>query len=184
MPVFMMVRVPGIQILNSGACILAPLTEKPNRPLNFIAIIDMKILALTLFVLSTAAIAGETAIEQVTKRAVTFNQWYVQQIIHESNPLAAGSEIEQYVMPQTLKTLRHAAQENDDYDGDYFLKVQDFDDLDWAENIRVDAVIYDPVCTTVYVTFGKARKQVADCFIHDNGQWRIQSVTDIPTPQP
>lgn len=114
--------------------------------------------------------------------AVKFNQWYMSQLQHDKTPLTDYEGLAPYVTAKTisdLKTMYSGDSEDKDVaDADMFIKSQDFD-ADW-NIVSVVSSELDPVCTHVYVAFGKDKKHVvADCFVQENGVWKIQSVTNI-----
>lgn len=108
----------------------------------------------------------------------SFYKWYIKEAAELKNPLVQP-ELKKYVTDESYKQLMKAYKA-DEIDVDYFIKVQDFDDQDWLKNIAADKVITDPVCTQVYMTFGKINpKHVVDCLVKEGNTWKIKSVTDI-----
>lgn len=144
----------------------------------------MKIFALSLLCLASMnahADAGTELLKQVddvTQRATVFYQWYILEAADLKNP-ANNPEIEKYVATSLRKTLK-----SEEYiDVDYFIKAQDFNEMDWLPNIRVEHVVVDPVCTNVYMSFGLIKKhRVVDCFVKEDGVWKISTVTAITLP--
>lgn len=134
-----------------------------------------KLLALLLFTPALAMASGD--FDQPIKQALAFNKWYLQQIKDYKNPLTDGHDIDKFVTASTLKKLRAAVgNDNEYYDADFFTRSQVFDD-NWPENVSVVSSDYDPVCLNIYVSFGKDEKHtVIDCMVKEGGTWKIQSV--------
>jgi hypothetical protein len=132
-----------------------------------------------------AADNPDKVMEQVYTKAVTFNTWYLKKFSQQEDPIYQSHEIDKYVTVKTLKNLRNAYHQIDDgkslrgyYDVDMFTKTQDIGD-DWSGSVTVLKMTYDPACLNVYLAFGKDKKHVVvDCFVQENGIWKIQSVTD------
>lgn len=138
----------------------------------------MKKLSLLLLLISTATWAEKSPIDLAQQQALSFNKWYIAQVVEDKTPPLDGHEIDKYVTASTLKKLRHAAKTHEAaYGGDFFIGTQDFDD-DWPGNVNVVQSLVDPVCTNVFVAFGKDKKHtVVDCMVKEGGIWKIQSVT-------
>lgn len=140
----------------------------------------MKVLSLFLLIVSSSVVAGSYTVDQARHQALIFNKWYIKQISQEKYPITDGQELDKYVSADTLKKLRHTnINGEEDYDSDFFLRTQDYDN-DWPENVSIIQSDYDPVCTNIYVAFGKDKKHVVvDCMIKESGTWKIQSVTNL-----
>ena len=143
----------------------------------------MKKMILLFFMVSTTALATDLPPSDVQpeQAAQAFNQWYMQQIDRDKFPITDSQEIERYVTSDTLNKLRRAQtpEHADDeyYDADFFIKAQDWD-KDWVTSVTVLFSDYDPVCMNVYVAFGESKQHVvADCYVKENGVWKIQSVS-------
>lgn len=140
----------------------------------------MNFLSLFLLIVSSSVMAGSYPVDQARNQALMFNKWYIKQISQGKYPITEGQELDKYVSANTLKKLRQTnTNDEEDYDSDFFLRTQDYDD-DWPENVSVIQSDHDPVCTNIYVAFGKDKKHVVvDCMIKESGTWKIQSVTNL-----
>ncbi|MDV5357206.1 DUF3828 domain-containing protein [Kosakonia sp. SMBL-WEM22] len=138
----------------------------------------MKIISLLLLFISTATWASSSPIEIAQQQALNFNKWYIAQFAADNSSPLDGQKIDKYVTGNTLKKLRHAAKTDEaNYGGDFFIGTQDIND-DWVDNVAVMQTLVDPVCTNVFVAFGKDKKHiVVDCMVKEAGTWKIQSVT-------
>ncbi|MCE0828474.1 MULTISPECIES: DUF3828 domain-containing protein [Buttiauxella] len=136
----------------------------------------MKILTAFMLLVSTSTLAASDY-DQPIKLAQEFNQWYLQQISQNKNPLTDGHDIDKYVTKSTLEKLRSAiGNEAEFYDADFFIRAQDFGE-DWPTNVTVVSSDYDPVCFNIYVSYGKKQQHtVIDCMVKESGTWKIQSV--------
>ncbi|MFP2238512.1 DUF3828 domain-containing protein [Pseudescherichia vulneris] len=131
--------------------------------------------------LLTPAIASAADdFDTATKQAIEFNKWYLQQISLDKYPLTDSHNIDKYVSSSTLKKLRAAeGNDNEYYDADYFTRSQYIGD-DWLQNVTVVASDYEPVCFNVYVSYGKNKKHtISDCMVKENGTWKVDRVTDL-----
>ncbi len=137
----------------------------------------MKFLPFILLMTSSCALANPSSVDQARHQALLFNKWYIQQISQNKYPLTNSKEIEKFVTRDTLKKLHDAdGKEDEDYGSDFFLKAQDYEQ-EWPDNVSVIQSDYDPVCTNVYIAFGKEKKHiVVDCMVKEAGAWKIQSV--------
>lgn len=130
---------------------------------------------------NSALASSASEIEQPQKIALQFNAWYLKQVSQEKYPIQSGDDLQRFITIETLKKLRLADQEEKKtgdslYDADFFIKAQYIGD-DWANNITVVSSDYDPVCTNVYIAFGKTRDHtVIDCMVKEDGAWKVQSV--------
>lgn len=142
-------------------------------------------LLLTVLLLSSTAFAA-TELSAPERASLTFNQWYINQLIANKSPLTDFKPLSKYVTAETVTALKRLYRgDNSDKDlpdADMFIKAQDYDD-DWAQ-VSVLMSDFDPVCTNVYVAFGKEKKHVvADCMVEDAGKWKVRSValvSDLP----
>lgn len=169
---------PGIQITSSTACTLVLHGVKQSQLINFTGVTDMKHSILAGLLISSSAFAALSP-GGPEATALTFNRWYISQLIQEKNPLADYEGLQPYVTANTiaaLKTSNTADPDSEDVpDSDMFIKAQDFDD-DWQQ-IEIVSSDLDPVCTQVYVSFGAEQKHtVIDCMVKENGTWKVQSV--------
>ncbi|WP_369833637.1 DUF3828 domain-containing protein [Cronobacter dublinensis] len=126
----------------------------------------------------------DTPGQQPQQAALKFNQWYIKHFNDSDDNLLNSKEIEIYVAKETLETLRHARNNDDEfYDADFFIKAQDIMP-DWPTHTVVTGAEYDPVCTQVYVSFGQHQTHgVIDCMMKESGRWKIRSVARQP-PEP
>lgn len=134
----------------------------------------LSLIALFIPLLASASGPEETAVK--------FNQWYMGQLQQDKTPLTDFNGLAPYVTKKTIDDLKAMytgdSEDKDVPDADMFIKAQDFN-TDW-NNVSVISSELDPVCTHVYVAFGNDKKHVvADCFVLENGTWKIQSVTNI-----
>ncbi|NLS53741.1 DUF3828 domain-containing protein [Hafnia alvei] len=131
-----------------------------------------------LFFISSFSFASSD-INNATKVALEFNQWYLQQIEKDVYPLlGSGSpEMNEYVTAETLRKLHKAVNSDDElYDADFFTRSQDIG-TDWPKNVTVVSSDLDPVCLNVYVAYGKDMSHtIIDCMVKEEGKWKIQSV--------
>lgn len=154
-------------------------TENRTRVISFTGIINMKALLIFILLITSTAHAGYS--DNAAKAALRFNKWYIAQYVAEKFPITDNAEIDKYVTSDTLKKLRHAQDprfaDDEFYDADFFLKSQDIE-KDWAKNVTVVSSEYDPVCTNIYVSFGKKEEYtVIDCMVKEKGIWKVQSVS-------
>ncbi|MGX5107408.1 DUF3828 domain-containing protein [Enterobacter cloacae] len=139
----------------------------------------MKAILISILLITTSVHAGYS--DNAAKTALRFNKWYIAQYAADKFPITDGTEIDKYVTSDTLKKLRHAQDprfaDDEFYDADFFLKAQDIGE-DWAEHVTVVSSEYDPVCTNIYVSFGKNELYtVIDCMVKEKGVWKVQSVS-------
>jgi len=139
----------------------------------------MKAALIFILLLTSAAHAEDS--DNAAKTALRFNKWYISQYAANNFPIMDNAKIEEYVTADTMKKLRHAQDprfaDDEFYDADFFLKAQDIEE-DWAENVTVVSSEYDPVCTNIYVSFGKNQEYtVIDCMVKETGIWKVQSVS-------
>ncbi|HEO9145869.1 MULTISPECIES: DUF3828 domain-containing protein [Enterobacter] len=139
----------------------------------------MKIIPILSLLITCSACAGYS--DNAAKAALNFNKWYIAQYTANKFPITDNAEINKYVTASTMKKLRHAQDprfaDEEFYDADFFLKSQDIEE-DWADNVTVVSSEYDPVCTNIYVSFGKKEEYtVIDCMVKEKGIWKIQSVS-------
>ncbi|MGG7522075.1 DUF3828 domain-containing protein [bacterium BS0013] len=139
----------------------------------------MKIIPILSLLITYSACAGYS--DNAAKAALNFNKWYIAQYAENKFPITDNPEINKYVTASTMKKLRHAQDprfaDEEFYDADFFLKSQDIEE-DWADNVTVVSSEYDPVCTNIYVSFGKKEEYtVIDCMVKEKGIWKIQSVS-------
>jgi len=128
------------------------------------------------------ASSASYAAGNVEQQATTFYTWYISQISEMKNPLA-DPLLKKYVTPESFKSLMHAYSANE-INVDYFTQVQDFDDKDWLAHIKVEQVIADPICTNVYLSLGSINPtRIVDCFVKNEGQWQIKTVTALSPPR-
>lgn len=170
----------AVILFNSMECTQESHTEGVILPLKSTGMINMKALSLVLLLISSSVLADSYPVDQARHQALIFNKWYIKQISQSKYPITDGHEIDKYVATDTLKKLRHPNVDGEeDYGPDFFLRAQDYDN-DWPDNVNVIQSDFDPVCTNVYVAFGKAKKHVVvDCMIKESGTWKIQSVTNL-----
>jgi hypothetical protein len=140
----------------------------------------MKALALILLLISPLAFAAQMSPPE--SAALKFNEWYVANLSAEKSPLDDIDSLKPYVAADTLKALNalYAGDSNDKDmpDADPFIKAQDYS-KDW-HHVSVLMSELDPVCTNVYIAFGKKNEHVvADCMIEESGKWKIRSATLI-----
>lgn len=144
--------------------------------------INMTRIACLLLLANSAVAASENTAPQ--DAAVEFNRWYLSQVNQNITPDYASNIMQKYVTTATLGKLRRVNEQERQsgeqlYDADFFIKSQYIGD-DWSKNIAVLSADADPVCLSVQIAFGaKQDHVVADCMIKENGQWKIQSVTNI-----
>lgn len=135
------------------------------------------IFALLLFVGASVAKAAETP-EQATK---SFYAWYIKEISRESggNPFGQKKTLGRYVSKRLIKSIEKqmAAEE---YDVDYFINAQDFDEKWQATTTK--AVIKGNTAT-LKVTLAAPRAKKTDWtqmlslkLIKEDGAWKIDSV--------
>jgi len=177
----MMAKYGLATLFNTMGCILVIYIGLLNQVIKYIGMIKMKKLTIFLFfcVFSSFAspnLQSSADYDAVVKQAVRFNQWYLKQVRNDKYPITDSKEIDKYVSADTLRKLRHAqTDDNQYYDFDFFTRVQD--DGDFTDNVKVLEVSYDPVCMNVYIDFGKDKPfVVVDCFVKENGVWKIRSV--------
>ncbi len=139
----------------------------------------MKALSLVLLLVSSSVLADSYPVDQARHQALIFNKWYINQISQSKYPITDGHEIDKYVATDTLKKLRHPNVDGEeDYGSDFFYVPGIMTTTGQIMNVIQSD--YDPVCTNVYVAFGKAKKHVVvDCMIKESGTWKIQSVTNL-----
>ena len=133
-----------------------------------------------LFSASAFAQPDMKASHEPQQAARHFNEWYIQQVTAGKFPIADSNEIDKYVTADSLNELRHAQDpryaDEEFYDADFFLKAQDTGE-DWLQNVTVVSAEYDPVCTNVYIAFGKKEEHIIiDCMVRENGIWKVKSV--------
>ena len=162
---------PGIQITSSTACTLDLHGVKQSQLINFTGVTDMKHSILAGLLISSSAFAALSP-GGPEATALTFNRWYISQLIQEKNPLADYEGLQPYVTANTIAALKASNTADPDSedvsDSDMFIKAQDFDD-DWQQ-IEIVSSDLDPVCTQVYVSFGAEQKHtVIDCMVKENG---------------
>ncbi|ASL42164.1 hypothetical protein bAD24_I01650 [Burkholderia sp. AD24] len=108
-----------------------------------------------------------------------FYTWYIKVQSGAKYPLL-DKGISSYVMKATAGKLR------DDYrhnrlpgDGDYFTKVQDYDDKDWLSNIETQPTLMLGDVAVVPVTFGSTDKVSVLVFLRKQGSaWKVVKVDD------
>ncbi|WP_050568510.1 DUF3828 domain-containing protein [Dickeya chrysanthemi] len=112
------------------------------------------------------------------KQAIAFYQWYIGQIMQDKLPIQDNDPtLEKYVARDTVKALRTSKVS---MDVDFFLRVQDFDDEDWRQNISIESTDADPVCVNLYMVLGKkSPKRLVSCYVQENSAWKLRSVTDL-----
>lgn len=141
-----------------------------------------RLIFLTLLV-AGSALANDDAHDASTQ-AVKFNKWYISQIINDVYPITDIQLLKPYVDIDTLNTLESSYLNDAEESGsDYFLKVQNFEDNNWKDNVSVKLAYPDPICMNVYVKLGtgKDSKQIIDCMVKQDGIWKVKYVTD-PNP--
>nr|WP_204631487.1 DUF3828 domain-containing protein [Dyella mobilis] len=113
-----------------------------------------------------------------------FYAWYVPLTAQLKNPLI-DDHIYAYVEKKTIDALR------DDYkhdklpgDTDYFTKVQDFDEKDWASHVVIRPPITLDNVAVILATFGSgATKSNIVIFLRQQGgTWKIMKVEDTDDP--
>ncbi|NPE58291.1 DUF3828 domain-containing protein [Dickeya dadantii] len=116
--------------------------------------------------------------DAAAKQAIAFYQWYIGQIIQDKHPIQDNDPaLEKYVARDTVKALRTSKVS---MDVDFFLRVQDFDDEDWRQNISIESTDADPICVNLYMVLGKrSPKRLVSCYVQENGVWKLRSVTDL-----
>ncbi|WP_321887628.1 DUF3828 domain-containing protein [Paraburkholderia bannensis] len=144
--------------------------------------IVLRALWLMLLVLSTFTAPGAFAKNDAGPEATvkSFYSWYIAKQKGNGNPLV-NNEIYRWVAKDTVNGLREAWRHDRlPGDVDYFLKVQDFDDQDWARNIALmRAVTVDDV-DLVPVSFGSREKSNVIVFLRkQGGVWKIIKVDDL-----
>ncbi|PVZ78571.1 hypothetical protein C9426_34580 [Serratia sp. S1B] len=142
----------------------------------------MKRFAIALCLIPILAFANNPPLTEPEAAALKFNQWYMAQLLQEKQPLVDFTALSQYVTRGTIKALKDIYTSNSDDidipDADMFIKAQDFGE-DW-QHIHILYSDFDPVCTQVYVAFGEKQDHVvADCYVKEDGHWKIQSVAGI-----
>ncbi|MDR6411393.1 DUF3828 domain-containing protein [Paraburkholderia terricola] len=126
--------------------------------------------------LQQAALADSVTPDASTK---AFYAWYIKRQSNDVYPLM-DKGIYTYVAKATADKLRNAYHHNRlPGDSDYFTKVQDYDEHDWAINIATrPAVMLDDVAV-VPVTFGSTDKVSVLVFLRKQGDaWKITKVDD------
>jgi hypothetical protein len=134
------------------------------------------LLAAGLFYLQPATSRDLTQPEATTK---SFYLWYIHLQSKLIYPLLDDG-IYKYVARETVRRLR------DDYhhsrlpgDTDYFMKVQDYDEDDWASHIAIHAPLMLGDLVIVPVTFGSKDKVSVLVFLRkQDDTWKITRVED------
>lgn len=137
----------------------------------------VSLLALICMVVAQAVFARNDSTPESDTRA--FYTWYILLESQLKYPLL-DNNIYTYVEKQTVDSLRN------DYhqgklpgDADYFTKVQDFDEKDWANNIALHPTIMLEDVAVVPVTFGSSDKVSILVFLRkQDGNWKIMKVED------
>lgn len=141
----------------------------------------MNRLILLTLLLTGSALASDSDFRDASTQAVKFNKWYISQIINNVYPITDIKLLKPYVDNETLKTLETSYLNDLEESGsDYFLKVQDFNDNNWKDNVSVNQAFPDPICMNVYITLGtgKDAKQIIDCMVKEKNTWKVKYVID------
>lgn len=146
----------------------------------------MKWLLLTSLLVTGSVLASDidADVHDASTRAVKFNKWYISQIINDVYPITDVKLLKPYIDAETLKILETSYLNDSEESGsDYFLKVQNFEDDNWKNNVSVQLAYPDPICMNVYLTLGtgKDAKHIIDCMVKEQGVWKVKYVTD-PNP--
>lgn len=119
--------------------------------------------------------------DHLTPEAATkaFYSWYIRTSSELKYPLLDG-QIFTYVEKRTVDRLRSDFRRGElPGDGDYFTKVQDYDEKDWMENIAVHPAIMLEGVVVVPVTFGSSDKVSVLVFLRkQDNNWKIMKVED------
>ena len=122
------------------------------------------------------AFAGSATPDASTK---AFYAWYIKLESKHTYPLL-NKGIYVYVTKATVDRLRSDYRHNRlPGDSDYFTKVQDYDEQDWANNIATHRPLMLGDVAVVPVTFGSKDKINVLVFLRKQGDnWKITKVDD------
>ncbi|MGF6739750.1 DUF3828 domain-containing protein [Paraburkholderia atlantica] len=182
----------GFPISSNGmASIPVPITGPRDRLTRSIATIEVAsmrkylaifIAALLLIFNGTSYAGNATHTEQATPetRVRDFYAWFIPRLAADRDYPIMDKEIYRHVAKPTVNLLRKQYQANKlSEDAEYFTKVQDFDEKDWARHIAVHPVFMLDNVVLVAVTFGSKDKQTNIVFLRqENGTWKITKVVD------
>ncbi|ANH74632.1 hypothetical protein ACS15_1857 [Ralstonia insidiosa] len=135
------------------------------------------VLAVGLLGMQAVMAQGKAATPEANTKA--FYAWYIKLQTKSVYPLTDNG-IYTYVAKDTVDRLRDAYRRNEmPGDADYFTKVQDYDEKDWAEHTVTRAPILLEGVAVVPVTFGSKDKVSVLVFLRklDDG-WKITKVED------
>jgi len=127
--------------------------------------------------LQHAAFAENATPDASTK---AFYTWYIKLQSNEVYPLL-DKGIYTYVSKLTADKLRDAYRHNRlPGDSDYFTRVQDYDERDWANNIATRPAVMLGDVAVVPVTFGSKDRISVLVFLRKLGDgWKIIKVDDM-----
>jgi hypothetical protein len=129
---------------------------------------------------STALAEPATCHTHEAPRVEAFYRWYIARQSQARFPLM-DAHIYDYVAKGTADRLRSAyEQDRLPGDSDYFTKVQDYDDRDWAAHIVAQPARQVGDVSIVPVTFGSTEKNSVLVFLRcERGRWKIVKVDDL-----
>ncbi|GGA10754.1 DUF3828 domain-containing protein [Dyella caseinilytica] len=142
--------------------------------------LSLVVVSLLVFICTFVAQAASAQNESTPESDIrAFYSWYIQLESQLKYPLL-DNNIYTYVEKRTVDALRN------DYrrsklpgNADYFTKVQDFDEKDWASNIAPHPAIMLKDVAVVPVTFGSSDKVSILVFLRKQGEnWKIMKVED------
>lgn len=136
-----------------------------------------------MLIFNSVTYAGNaTHAEQATPetRVRDFYAWFIPRLTSDRDYPVMDKEIYRHVAKATVDFLRKQYRANKlSEDAEYFTKVQDFDEKDWAAHIAIHPAIMLDGVALVAVTFGSKDKQTNIVFLRqENGIWKITKVVD------
>lgn len=166
------------------------LTGKHGRHTKFIATIEARpmlrllVRALSALIIAASAFSPCFAIAQTRPagpeaQVKAFYSWYIRLQSRSVFPLL-NDNIYTYVSAKTVARLR-SDWRNDQLpgDGDYFTKVQDYDDRDWRSHIATHAAVVLGKQALVPVTLGSKDKVTVVVLLRKQTRgWKITRVDD------
>lgn len=145
---------------------------------NLTLLLAWVIAAFGVFFQPMAIAQGDQATPQSSVKA--FYTWYIKREA-KGYPLL-DNEIYRYMSKPTVERLRYEYRHNSLPDGhDYFTKVQDYDDKDWAAHIAPHRPIMFDDVALVPVTLGTTKENIKLNLVFlrkQDGIWKITKIDD------
>ena len=120
-------------------------------------------------------------VESPVKIIQSFYHWYLEEMIHDQNPIQDNREImKKYVSLHLISAIEHRINSDEGMDSDYFTRAQDYLD-DWVNNISVKNLRIKNRSATATVILGGSQSSYHKLnvqLILEHGVWRIIQVKE------